>query len=69
VKKSFVRGTWQDKRAYSPAVVTQGGRSYGLLVTQARRRMMGNHWRGTSMHKFARPFEILKRRSARQAVR
>jgi 2-iminobutanoate/2-iminopropanoate deaminase len=26
VKKSFVRGTWQKKRAYSPAVTTQGGK-------------------------------------------
>jgi 2-iminobutanoate/2-iminopropanoate deaminase len=26
VKKSFVRGTWQDKRAYSPAVITHGGK-------------------------------------------
>jgi 2-iminobutanoate/2-iminopropanoate deaminase len=24
VKKSFVRGTWQAKRAYSPAVITEG---------------------------------------------
>jgi 2-iminobutanoate/2-iminopropanoate deaminase len=23
MKKSFVRGTWQDKRAYSPAVITE----------------------------------------------
>ena len=25
MEKSFVRGTWQVKRAFSPAVVTQGG--------------------------------------------
>jgi 2-iminobutanoate/2-iminopropanoate deaminase len=24
MKKSFVRGTWQQKRAFSPAVITQG---------------------------------------------
>src|SRR3984885_15795156 len=24
MKKSFVRGTWQAKRAYSPAVITEG---------------------------------------------
>lgn len=24
MQKSFVRGTWQEKRAYSPAVVTEG---------------------------------------------
>ena len=24
MKKSFVRGTWQQKRAYSPAVITEG---------------------------------------------
>jgi 2-iminobutanoate/2-iminopropanoate deaminase len=26
MQKSFVRGTWQAKRAYSPAVITEGGR-------------------------------------------
>jgi enamine deaminase RidA (YjgF/YER057c/UK114 family) len=25
MKKSFVRGTWQVKRAFSPAVITEGG--------------------------------------------
>jgi enamine deaminase RidA (YjgF/YER057c/UK114 family) len=25
MEKSFVRGTWQVKRAFSPAVITQGG--------------------------------------------
>jgi enamine deaminase RidA (YjgF/YER057c/UK114 family) len=25
MQKSFVRGTWQQKRAYSPCVITQGG--------------------------------------------
>lgn len=25
MKKSFVRGTWQQKRAFSPAVITEGG--------------------------------------------
>jgi 2-iminobutanoate/2-iminopropanoate deaminase len=25
MQKSFVRGTWQQKRAFSPCVVTQGG--------------------------------------------
>ena len=24
MKKSFVRGTWQQKRAFSPAVITEG---------------------------------------------
>jgi len=26
MKKSFVRGTWQKSRAFSPAVVTEGGK-------------------------------------------
>jgi enamine deaminase RidA (YjgF/YER057c/UK114 family) len=26
VKKTFVRGTWQKTRAFSPAVITEGGR-------------------------------------------
>jgi 2-iminobutanoate/2-iminopropanoate deaminase len=26
MKKSFVRGTWQQKRAFSPAVITEGAR-------------------------------------------
>ena len=25
MKKSFVRGTWQVKRAFSPCVITEGG--------------------------------------------
>ncbi len=25
--RTFVRGTWQQKRAFSPAVITQGGRT------------------------------------------
>src|SRR5216684_8418888 len=27
MNKTFVRGTWQVKRAFSPAVVTEGGRT------------------------------------------
>ena len=27
MKKSFVRGIWQVKRAFSPAVITEGGRT------------------------------------------
>jgi enamine deaminase RidA (YjgF/YER057c/UK114 family) len=27
MKKSFVRGTYQDTRAYSPAVITEGGKT------------------------------------------
>jgi 2-iminobutanoate/2-iminopropanoate deaminase len=27
MKKSFVRGTWQVNRAFSPAVITEGGRT------------------------------------------
>jgi enamine deaminase RidA (YjgF/YER057c/UK114 family) len=27
VNKDFVRGTWQQKRAFSPAVITSGGRT------------------------------------------
>ena len=27
MKKSFVRGTWQVKRAFSPVVVTEGGKT------------------------------------------
>jgi len=27
VKKSFVRGTWQVKRAFSPVVITEGGKT------------------------------------------
>jgi 2-iminobutanoate/2-iminopropanoate deaminase len=30
VKKSFVRGTRSEKRAYSPAVITEGGRTIWL---------------------------------------
>ena len=27
MKKSFIRGTWQVKRAFSPAVIVEGGRT------------------------------------------
>ncbi|MGX1791173.1 RidA family protein [Bosea sp. NPDC055332] len=27
MKKTFVRGTWQQQRAFSPAIVTEGGRT------------------------------------------
>jgi 2-iminobutanoate/2-iminopropanoate deaminase len=27
VKKTFVRGTWQKSRAFSPAVITEGGKT------------------------------------------
>jgi 2-iminobutanoate/2-iminopropanoate deaminase len=27
MKKTFVRGTWQKSRAFSPAIVTEGGRT------------------------------------------
>jgi len=27
MKKTFVRGTWQQQRAFSPAIVTEGGRA------------------------------------------
>ncbi len=27
MKKSFVRGSWQKSRAFSPAVITEGGKA------------------------------------------
>ncbi|TYK96930.1 RidA family protein, partial [Streptococcus pyogenes] len=26
MKRSFIRGTWQKTRAFSPAIITEGGR-------------------------------------------
>ncbi len=30
MEKSFIKGTWQENRAFSPAVITQGGRTIWL---------------------------------------
>jgi hypothetical protein len=37
MKKSFVRGTWQKSRAFSPAVITEGASLSGSLVIRVRR--------------------------------
>jgi 2-iminobutanoate/2-iminopropanoate deaminase len=34
MRKSFVRGTWQQQRAYSPAVITQGAQRIIWLAGQ-----------------------------------
>jgi len=45
--KSYVRGTWQQKRAFSPAVITQGGKTvwvagHGGHVDDAGKSLAGD---------------------------
>jgi 2-iminobutanoate/2-iminopropanoate deaminase len=46
MKKSFVRGTWQKSRAYSPAVVTEGGKIIWIAGHTGQRDAAGNSLAG-----------------------
>jgi len=46
MKKSFVRGTWQKSRAYSPAVITEGGKVIWLAGHTGQRDSAGNSLAG-----------------------
>jgi enamine deaminase RidA (YjgF/YER057c/UK114 family) len=46
MKKSFVRGTWQKARAYSPAVITEGGRVIWIAGHTGQRDSAGNSLAG-----------------------
>src|SRR5262249_17531440 len=45
-KKSFVRGTWQKGRAYSPAVITEGGKIVWIAGHTGQRDSAGNSLAG-----------------------
>jgi 2-iminobutanoate/2-iminopropanoate deaminase len=42
MKESFVRGTWQKSRAFSPAVITEGGKVIWLAGHTGQRDSAGN---------------------------
>jgi 2-iminobutanoate/2-iminopropanoate deaminase len=46
MKKSFVRGTWQKSRAFSPAVITEGGKVIWIAGHTGQRDEAGNSLAG-----------------------
>jgi 2-iminobutanoate/2-iminopropanoate deaminase len=46
MKKSFVRGTWQQSRSFSPAVVTEGGKVVWIAGHTGRKDQAGNSLAG-----------------------
>ena len=46
MKKSFVRGTWQKSRAFSPAVITEGGKVIWIAGHTGQRDPAGNSLAG-----------------------
>jgi 2-iminobutanoate/2-iminopropanoate deaminase len=46
MKKSFVRGTWQKSRAFSPAVVTEGGQVIWIAGHTGQKDSAGNSLAG-----------------------
>jgi 2-iminobutanoate/2-iminopropanoate deaminase len=46
MKKTFVRGTWQKSRAFSPAIVTEGGRIVWIAGHTGQKDSDGNSLAG-----------------------
>src|ERR1700751_786735 len=46
MKKSFVRGTWQKSRAFSPAVITEGGKVIWIAGHTGQKDPAGNSLAG-----------------------
>ena len=46
MKKSFVRGTWQKSRAFSPAVITEGGKVIWIAGHTGQKDSDGNSFAG-----------------------
>jgi 2-iminobutanoate/2-iminopropanoate deaminase len=46
MKKTFVRGTWQKSRAFSPAIVTEGGRTIWIAGHTGQKDSDGNSLAG-----------------------
>ena len=46
MKKSFVRGTWQKSRAFSPAVITEGGKVIWVAGHTDQKDSAGNSLAG-----------------------
>src|SRR5207302_7134657 len=46
MKKSFVRGTWQRSRAFSPAVITEGGKVIWIAGHTGQKDSAGNSLAG-----------------------
>ncbi len=69
MKKSFFRGTWQQKRAFSPAVVTEGaGRTIWIAGhTGAVRMTRANRWPAISTPSSSRPSATSRRRWPKSA--
>jgi 2-iminobutanoate/2-iminopropanoate deaminase len=46
MKKSFVRATWQQSRAFSPAVITEGGKVIWIAGHTGHKSSAGNSLAG-----------------------
>jgi 2-iminobutanoate/2-iminopropanoate deaminase len=46
MKKTFVRGTWQRSRAFSPAVITEGGKVIWIAGHTGQQDLAGNSLAG-----------------------
>jgi 2-iminobutanoate/2-iminopropanoate deaminase len=46
MKKSFVRGTWQKSRTFSPAVITEGGKAIWIAGHTGQKDSAGNSLAG-----------------------
>jgi 2-iminobutanoate/2-iminopropanoate deaminase len=46
MKKSFLRGTWQQSRSFSPAVVTEGGKVVWIAGHTGQKDQAGNSLAG-----------------------
>ena len=62
MKKSFVRGTWQVKRAFSPAVITEGaGRTIFIAGHTGQADDQGNSLAGDFDAQFRQTFHNIER--------
>ena len=67
MQKSFVRGTWQQKRAYSPAVITEGGKTIWVAGHTGAVDDAANRSPAISTRNAGRRFAISRRRWPRPA--
>jgi 2-iminobutanoate/2-iminopropanoate deaminase len=68
MKKSFVRGTWQVKRAFSPCVITEGaGRTIYIAGHTGQVDDAGKSLAGDFDAQFKQTFRKSRRRSPRRA--
>ena len=67
MQKSFIRGTYQETRAYSPAVITEGGRTIWVAGHTGAVDDAGKSLAGDFDAQSGSAFAISRRRSPRPA--